>query len=183
MANFTDNPKLSDRFASAVQFVFNAHFLQVRKQNAIPYISHLMTVASLVLEANGSEDEAIAALCHDVLEDTKVPPELLIKLFGHQVYEMVLALSENKNVPKEKRKQAYVQEISRTDFPFFQSVRLISAADKLHNLRDYATTGRSLWKPEHAAFYAQLMPIYELEQRILQHWINEMKSLLKMLEN
>lgn len=174
MASFTNTPKLSDRFAKALQFAAEAHNFQIRKQGEIPYISHLMSVSALVLEAGGNEDEAVAALLHDYIEDidnTSDASNYIEHHFGFIVLLMVGRLSANSH-------EEYVSNISMAT----ESVKLISCADKLHNLRGYGTTGRSLWSEKQAQFYAQLMPIYEGCDRIPRHWINEMKLLLRFLQ-
>lgn len=181
MANFTENPRLGAKFEKALMTAAKLHQCQIRKTGEIPYIAHLLAVSSLVLEAGGTEDEAIAALFHDLVEDVDVQPESLIEDWGYEIYSIVLSLSENKILPKARRKAAYVEEVARTDTPHWQSVQLISAADKLHNLRSYATTGRELWKPETAAFYAELLPIYAECPRVPQHWIEELEYLLEKL--
>ena len=60
---------LTERFDTALSFVSKLHRLQVRKGTEIPYLGHLLAVAALVIEDGGSEDEAIAALLHDAIED------------------------------------------------------------------------------------------------------------------
>ncbi|MFQ3619171.1 MAG: HD domain-containing protein [Cyanobacteriota bacterium] len=74
MANFTETPVLGDRYVYALQFVAIAHLNQVRKDGT-PYLAHLLSVSALVLEAGGSEDEAIAALLHDYAEDIASSPK------------------------------------------------------------------------------------------------------------
>lgn len=70
MAKFTDSPLLTARYTQAVNLILDRHSKQIRKGHIeCPYISHLFTVSSLVLEAGGNEDEAIAALLHDAVED------------------------------------------------------------------------------------------------------------------
>lgn len=170
MANFTQAPKLTDRYSQALQFAFEAHQYQIRKQGEIPYISHLMSVSSLVLEAGGSENEAISALLHDYVEDINPLSgfDVIRDLFGAEVSAIVRKLTAEANAE-------YIHNISHVRIG---SVLLVSCADKLHNLRCYASTGRSLWKQAHAEFYAQLMAIYEGCDRVPRHWIDEMKALL-----
>ena len=83
--------KLTERFEKAVVYAIQLHSLQVRKQTEIPYISHLLTVASLVLEDGGDEDEAIAALLHDAIEDQGglETREVILKYFGERVTNIV----------------------------------------------------------------------------------------------
>lgn len=177
MANFTENPKLSSRFLKALEFAFESHRFQARKQGEVPYFSHLMQVAGLVLEAGGTEDEAIAALLHDIVEDVGVPPESLIEPYGYTVYSIVLSLTENKILPLSQRKQAYIEEVARTDTQWAESVKLVSFMDKLHNLRCYASTGRSLWDEEKKEFYQKLLNIYNSCDRIPGEFMEEMCNL------
>lgn len=165
MANFTDNPKLGKKYTQAFNRAFEMHQKQIRKQGEVPYISHLMAVSSLVLEAGGSEVEAIAALLHDIVEDVSVPLFVLECEFGGEVMAIVEALTERENCPEAGRKAAYVEAIKASP-----SAILISAADKLHNLRGYATTGQRLWKPSIAEFYTQLIPIYVGCDRVPKFW-------------
>lgn len=156
MANFLESPVYSPRFAKALLLIAEYHKFQVRKQNNIPYISHLMSVSALVFEAGGTEEEAIAGLCHDLAEDVCNTIFPILKLeFGDRVAQIVSALTEDKALPKEQRKKAYAQSVANSD----RSVALVSAADKLHNIRCYAQTP-ALFKPEVAAFYAKLIPVY-----------------------
>lgn len=177
MASFTDTPRISGRFVDALQFAFEKHLYQVRKQGEVPYISHLMAVSGLVLEAGGSEDEAIAALLHDAVEDAQVPLDTLHQKFGCEVQYFVGNLTERKECLKDERKAEYARAVYESP----DSVKLISCADKLHSLRSYATDGRSLWSSKTAEFYGLLMPIYEACDRIPRHWIEEMHRLLAEL--
>lgn len=172
MANFQSSPCYSARFVAALQYAADIHSKQIRKQGNVPYVSHLLQVCGLVLEAGGSEDEAIAALLHDAVEDAGVSLEDLP--FGYEVAHIVGNLTERKETPKEQRKAEYVWFVSES----VDSVKLVSCADKLHNLRSYATDGKHLWKADTAEFYRCLLPIYEGCDRIPRHWIAEMQQLL-----
>lgn len=172
MAAFTDTPRLTNRYADALAFAFSAHNHQIRKQGETPYISHLLAVSGLVLEAGGSEDEAIAGLLHDYIED--IDPEngfdTIADKFGIDVAMIVLNLSAETN-------KEYIDAITNNQvMKYGSSVIAISFADKLHNLRSYSTDGRHLWKPGHAQFYDQLIPLYEGCNRVPRHWIEEMKE-------
>jgi (p)ppGpp synthase/HD superfamily hydrolase len=171
MASFTEYPKMGDRFSSALQFAASAHQLQIRKQGEIPYISHLMTVSALVLEAGGDEEMAIAALLHDYIED--IDPEGFSKIkamFGDRVASIVWLLSSDTN-------DGYLAQMHHAP----DDLLIISAADKLHNLRGYSTTGRSLWKPHHRAFYESLLSIYKTCDRVPREWVDEMRMRLNDL--
>lgn len=82
---------LSSRFETALAFTARLHAGQVRKGGSIPYVSHLLAVTSLVLEHGGGEDEAIAALLHDAIEDQGGAPtrDVIRRLFGSRVVEIV----------------------------------------------------------------------------------------------
>jgi (p)ppGpp synthase/HD superfamily hydrolase len=142
--------ELSDRFDAAFRLASDLHRAQTRKSTQVPYLSHLMAVSGLVLENGGSEDEAIAGLLHDAVEDQGGPAtlELIRQDFGDVVADMVSVLSDTDETPKppwRARKEAYLRHLE--DAP--PAVLRVSAADKLHNarsiLRDYAIFGEDLW--------------------------------------
>lgn len=180
MANFTDSPRLGQAFVLAFNFAFQSHKTQVRKQGEVPYISHLMSVAALVLEAGGSEDEAIAALLHDTLEDAGVDAVVIEAKFGPTVAAIVQAVSEDSELPQEKRKADYIRRVRKAGRAGSTAI-LVSAADKLHNLRCYAADGRELWGLEQRGFYERLLPIYEGCDRVPSHWVEEMWGLIESL--
>lgn len=142
------NPMLSDRFVRAVEFADVVHATQVRKGTCIPYLAHLLAVASLVIEHGGDEDTAIAALLHDAPEDRGGRPMLeQVRLrFGEKVADIVDGCSdtfEKKKPPYGKRKTAYVERLAgeRTE------TCLVSAADKLHNARAILHDLRAVEEP------------------------------------
>ena len=141
---------LTERFADALQFAWRLHDGQLRKGTAIPYVSHLMAVASIALEHGASEDEAIAALLHDAVEDAGGKPtlEAIRFRFGTAVAEIVDGCTDAYEEPKplwRLRKEAYLAHLA-TATP---SVRLVSNSDKLHNARsilsDLRIHGPALW--------------------------------------
>jgi (p)ppGpp synthase/HD superfamily hydrolase len=143
-------PKLGPRFLRAFQFAAQKHQGQVRKASSIPYIAHLMGVASLVLEAGGDEDLAIAALLHDVVEDCGGAPVLkeVGRRFGKRVAHVVDGCTDADTYPKppwRERKENYISHLKKAD----ADTRLVSAADKLNNVRsilsDYRVIGESVW--------------------------------------
>lgn len=100
--NSVNKPMLTVRFEEALIYANKLHAHQVRKSSNIPYISHLLSVAALVLEDGGDEDEAIAALLHDAIEDqggAKTREEIREK-FGERVTYIVNACSETEILPK-----------------------------------------------------------------------------------
>lgn len=141
---------LTERFAHALAYAFDAHRRQARKGSGVPYVAHLLGVSSLVLEYSGDEDEAIAALLHDSIEDQGGDARLAdVRLhFGERVAEIVLGCTDAIAEPKppwRERKQAYVAHLRVAS----SSVRLVAAADKLYNARcivaDYRALGDGLW--------------------------------------
>jgi len=143
-------PHLGPRLQRAFRYAAEKHAGQTRKQTGVPYLSHLMAVASLVLEAGGDEDMAIAALLHDVVEDCGGMPRLreVRKQFGMRVAKIVEGCTDSFGDPKPewlKRKKNYLREVKHAD----AETRLVSASDKLHNVRtilaDYRQVGESIW--------------------------------------
>jgi GTP pyrophosphokinase len=127
---------LTSRFEEALIFAFNLHKKQMRKSILVPYFAHLMGVASIVLEAGGDEDTAIAALLHDAVEDHGGIPTLdEIRLrFGNRVAEIVDFCTDAYNIPKppwRERKEKHLLKL-RLASP---EARLVSVADKLYNVR------------------------------------------------
>jgi (p)ppGpp synthase/HD superfamily hydrolase len=143
--------KLGARFNQAFLFAAEKHASQTRKKTDVPYISHLMSVAGLVLEAGGGEDEAVAALLHDVVEDCGGHPVLeeVRQRFGDRVADIVEGCTDAYTLPKppwKERKLEYLDVLRRSG----DDVRLVSAADKLHNVRtilaDYRREGDAVWE-------------------------------------
>jgi (p)ppGpp synthase/HD superfamily hydrolase len=143
-------PKLGLRLQRAFRYAAEKHEGQTRKQTAVPYLSHLMAVASLVLEAGGDEDMAIAALLHDVVEDCGGMPRLreVRKMFGPRVAKIVNGCTDSFGEPKAEwveRKKEYLREVKHADI----ETRLVSSSDKLHNVRtiltDYRRDGEAIW--------------------------------------
>lgn len=143
--------RLGPRFGVALQFAHELHAGQERKGTGAPYISHLLSVTALVLEYGGDEDEAIAALLHDAVEDQGGPATLerIRDLFGARVAEIVAGCTEEQWEERgrkwRERKDDFIASLGRAD----GSVRLVVAADKLHNaysyVRDYERFGDGLW--------------------------------------
>ena len=143
-------PVLTPRFHVALRYASALHDTQLRKGSNIPYIAHLLAVTGVVLEAGGTEDEAIAAVLHDGPED-RGGLETLASIrahFGEVVADIVEACSDTFEDPKPewgKRKELYREHLTHAD----RSTLLVSAADKLHNarstLRDLREGGPVVW--------------------------------------
>jgi GTP pyrophosphokinase len=143
--------KLGPRFRRAFLFAAEKHAGQPRKTTTVPYIAHLMGVASTVLEFGGDEDLAIAAFLHDVVEDCGGAPMLkeVRRRFGKRVAKIVDGCTDSYTHPKppwRQRKEAYIAHLKKAD----ADTRLVSAADKLNNVRsvlaDYREVGESVWE-------------------------------------
>ena len=132
----TKHPKLSDRFSDALVYTTALHVRQRRKGTDVPYIAHLLGVTAIVLEDGGDEDEAIAALLHDAVEDQGGKPTLAVirERFGERVADIVLGCTDADTIPKPPwrwRKEQYIAHVRHAS----PSVRRVSLADKLHNTR------------------------------------------------
>ncbi len=145
---------LTERFHLAVKYATFWHRHQVRKSTDLTYILHPLGVASLVLEAGGNEDEAIAALLHDVPEDCggQVMLEEIEALFGPRVAEIVAGCSDTlvedraNKAPWRNRKLDHINHIRNSDD---KGLHLVTGADKLHNARSIVTdlqiSGQDVW--------------------------------------
>ncbi len=137
-------------FESALTFASRLHAGQPRKGSDAPYISHLLAVAAIALEHGATEKEAIAALLHDAVEDQGGQKTLdkIRRRYGKRVARIVAAVSDTDQSPKppwRDRKEAYIERLQSEPY----SVRLVVAADKLHNARhmlsSYRVQGEDLW--------------------------------------
>ena len=142
----TETPKLSGQFSKALVYAEVKHHNQVRKGGDIPYVGHLLSVASLVINDGGSEEQAIAALLHDTVEDQGGPATLqeIRANFGEDVARIVDECSDTDVVPKPpwlERKQRYIDHLDDVG----RDTLLVSVADKLDNARSMlATTTRTV---------------------------------------
>ncbi len=141
---------LGPRFEEALRYAIRLHGNQRRKGTEIPYISHLLSVAALVIENGGEEDEAIAALLHDAVEDQGglTTREEIRRRFGDRVVEIVDGCTDATTMPKppwRERKERYIEQVRGAS----EEVLRVSAADKLHNARcilsDFRLKGDAVW--------------------------------------
>ncbi|MBM3832975.1 MAG: HD domain-containing protein [Verrucomicrobia bacterium] len=135
----------SSRFEASLVYAATIHSGQVRRKTGMPYIAHLLGVAGIVLEFGGNEEEAIGALLHDAVEDAGGKSRLhdIEERFGDAVAAIVIGCTDSEVFPRppwRERKEAYVAHIPQAS----ASIRLVSAADKLHNARALLRTLRSL---------------------------------------
>ena len=164
---------LTQRFAQGLDLAVRAHDGQLRKGTAIPYIAHPMAVASIALEYGADEDQAIAALLHDAVEDGGAEYEQEIReRFGARVADLVMGCTDGipdatgQKPPWKQRKEKYLTHLEMAT----RDVLLVSGSDKLHNARailaDLHTVGVSVFdrfiasKEETLWYYATLSEIF-----------------------
>jgi (p)ppGpp synthase/HD superfamily hydrolase len=140
----------TEKFEEALGYATRVHRDQPRKGTGVPYVTHLLAVAAIVGENGGTEYEVIAALLHDAPEDAGGEAQLaeIRARFGDGVADIVAGCTDTYEDPKppwRARKEAYLDHLAEAPAP----VRLVSAADKLHNARsvllDYRAVGEDLW--------------------------------------
>jgi (p)ppGpp synthase/HD superfamily hydrolase len=139
-----------EKLEEALGYAARVHRDQVRKGSSVPYVTHLLAVAAIVGENGGTEEEVIAALLHDAPEDRGGEARLaeIRERFGDEVADILPGNTDTFEDPKppwRERKEAYVAHVAHAP----RSVRLVSAADKLHNARsvlaDLRSLGEDLW--------------------------------------
>jgi (p)ppGpp synthase/HD superfamily hydrolase len=143
--------QLTERFNEALQYAVQLHAGQVRKVSGEPYVAHLLGVTSNALDYGADEDEAIAALLHDAIEDQGgiATGEEIERRFGPAVAAIVRGCTDSDTMSKppwQERKDAFLARLAHAS----PSIRLVVAADKLHNvrslLRDYRSQGEAIWR-------------------------------------
>lgn len=187
----SDQPLLSSRFSAALLLAVQLHRTQLRKGSGVPYVAHLLGVTALVLEDGGDEDQAIAALLHDAVED-QGGRETLARIraqFGERVAEIVAGCTdtyENPKPPWRGRKEGYLQHLWQAD----EDVLLVSLADKVHNARsilhDLRTQGENLWERFRGGkdgtlwYYRALVDVFE--QRITSPLVADLVECIAAIE-
>ena len=178
MTSSQQEPFLTERFDHAVKFAHKVHRSQPRKGTTVPYVSHLLSVAGLVLESGGDEDLAIAGLLHDAVEDAEdisgeEMSDRIRSKFGDRVADIVDGCSDAKSSPGgskppwKSRKEAYIEHLKSAS----NDVLRVSIADKVHNARSIATDqdrfGEEVWtrftstSGESRWYYTSLRDIYK----------------------
>ena len=144
----------TERFVAAMAYAHQVHHGQRRKGTGIPYLAHVLGVAAIAMEYGADEDEAIGALLHDAAEDGGGEATLaeIRARFGDAVGDIVLGCSDSlvedpeDKLPWRERKENYLAHLAHAS----QSVCLVSASDKLHNVRaivrDYREHGDDVWE-------------------------------------
>jgi (p)ppGpp synthase/HD superfamily hydrolase len=188
---------ISLRLAVAIKFVTQLHGNDARKQSPVPVLAHLLSVCALVQLDGGDEDEAIAALLHDTLEDK---PDLITAgdidaRFGGRVLQLVRVSTDTpedyaggEKAPWRQRKEAYLAHVRGTD----PTLLRVTVADKVDNLRallaDYARIGESLWsrfnapKADQLWYYRTAARAYR-EAGFTGPLLTELERLVELLHN
>jgi (p)ppGpp synthase/HD superfamily hydrolase len=178
-----DTSRYSRRVDEAFALVAEAFRAKVRKRTAIPYLTHLMQVAVWVWENGGDEEQAVAALLHDYLEDVDgATAEDVAARFGDRVARLVLALSDTTERPKppwEARKRRYVEHLKDEA----AEVKLVSACDKIHNasriLEDFRREGDRVFERFTASKEQTLMYYRAVTHALGQGWDHPLVARLK----
>jgi (p)ppGpp synthase/HD superfamily hydrolase len=189
----TTSPRLTSKFVEAVQYAAEKHGTQTRKASGIPYLGHLLSVAGLVIEADGTETQAIAALLHDAAEDQGGEETLteIREKFGADVATIVAECSDTFETPKppwRQRKESYIRHLPDAS----DDAILVSLADKLDNartmLRDFRAHGGELWQrftvqdPQlHLWYYRSLLEVYT--DRVDNWMVDELREVIDALEH
>ncbi|PLX24914.1 phosphohydrolase [Candidatus Parcubacteria bacterium] len=130
----------------AAKIMLAAHKNQTRKTDGSPYVAHPMMVAKKLARLDLGDEVVAAALLHDVLEDTDFDKKNLQQEVGDKVYQIVLAVSEDKEMEWEDRKQKYIDTVINSP----EEVKFVSIADKIHNLESlintHQTMGPAIWE-------------------------------------
>ncbi|MDH3943755.1 MAG: HD domain-containing protein [Anaerolineae bacterium] len=183
---------LGRRFDEALQYAAKLHGNQRRKGSGTPYLAHLLGVSALVLEDGGSEDEAIAGLLHDAVEDQGGMETLeeIRQRFGEDVAAIVLGCSDAVSYPKPEwrgRKEEHLASLAEAS----PGVRRVVLADKLYNanslLRDLTTEGANTWKKfkggRDGTMWYYRTALEMLDDGSGGHLLEELKQVLERIES
>ena len=195
MPNEAASPRLTPQFVEALGYAAHKHATQTRKASEIPYLGHLLSVAGLVIEADGTESQAIAALLHDAAEDQGGERTLaeIDQKFGAGVASIVAECSDTFEAPGKpkppwrERKERYIDHLRVAS----DDAVLVSLADKLDNaraiLRDFRALGNEVWQrfsvqdPRlHLWYYRSLLEVFG--QRTDSWMVGELRDVIDALE-
>lgn len=143
--------RLTSRFEEALIYASRLHARQRRKASGTPYVAHLLGVAALVIQDGGDEDEAIAALLHDAIEDQggDTTRQEIRRRFGEKVTSIVDGCTDAETMPKppwRERKERFIKSLDQAS----PEVLRVATADKLYNARSvlsaFRKDGETLWR-------------------------------------
>ena len=183
--------QFTERFGDAFAYAARLHAWHLRKGTTIPYIAHLMSVAALVLEMGGDEDEAIAALLHDAVEDqggAETREDIRLR-FGDRVVGIVDGCTDTDTIPKppwRERKEQHIEHLRHAT----PEVLRVALADKLHNARslrfDLQHLGSRVWDRFNATesetlwYYQTLVQIFH--EKSPGPFVDELSQVVSDLE-
>ena len=183
--------RLSRHFEKALIYATRIHGGQLRKKTRIPYIAHILGVAAIAMEYGANETEAIAALLHDAVEDCGGAKRLrdIERKFGKKVARIVDGCTDTDRTPKPpwlERKKAYIAHVRQAPMP----TKLVSASDKLHNVRailmDYRKEGERLWSRfnggKHGALWYYRALVNAFTGKRIEPLVQELNRTLTQLE-
>jgi (p)ppGpp synthase/HD superfamily hydrolase len=176
------DPCYGERFEQALCLAARSFRKVRRKATGVPYIAHLLWVTATVAEHGGDEDQLIAAVLHDYLEDVEGSSvEQLERQFGQRVAWMVAELSDTTTRPKppwRQRKERYLAHLPHAD----PAIKLVSAADKLHNVlscvHDYQDSGEELFDRFRGGREGTLWYFREVHRALAEGWDHPIVPLL-----
>ncbi|WP_027793375.1 HD domain-containing protein [Paraburkholderia acidipaludis] len=141
-----------NRLIAAIAFAAEKHRHQQRKDaDASPYINHPIALVHVLANEAGVEDETvlIAAMLHDVIEDTNTSEHELVRLFGQAVADIVSEVTDDKALPKDERKRLQIEHAASAS----RRAKFVKLADKICNLRDLASSPPADWNAERKQAY------------------------------
>lgn len=175
MAKFSIGPCYTGNLITATMVAMEIHNKQIRHDGS-PYITHLFRVAALLMSAAASEQQIIAGLLHDSVEDVEYTFSEIEKIFGSSVCEMVQALTKPNHLDPIRDNKGYAAQVASCP----ESI-LVSCADKLDNLRGYLSGG-AVFKDRHRHLYDLMLPIYRQHLGNEEHlWVLEIEGMLMAL--
>lgn len=182
-----------ERFLEALRVAALLHAAQVRKSTAAPYVAHVLGVCAIALEHGADEDEAIAALLHDVIEDVEPIDRAreVVAAFGPRVLTLVEGATDSMarpSPPWRERKEAYLARLAEAD----ASALLVSGADKLYNSRaivaDLRRMGPAAWDrfnaPRHDVlwYYRACVTVYRANPAHRAELVDDVDRLVRDME-
>jgi len=178
---------ISKKILDALTFASVKHCGQLRKGGNVPYINHPIKVAQILADFGESQETELimAAILHDVIEDTDATPDEIEDLFGKQVRDLVMECTDDKSKNKAARKQEQIEYAPKAS----QLAKKLKLADKLCNVRDIRENPPNGWsinrKEEYlnwseAVFNGLKGVNAELEQALIDEIQKSREALLKL---
>lgn len=178
---------ITPRYGEALLWAEAIHRQQRRKGKAVPYISHLISVSALVWEDGGTEDQAIAALLHDAIEDAGQSQGSIAERFGQEVADIVRDCTDTSGTPADGEKEPWLhrktRHIASLQHKPLTSL-LVIAADKAHNAGDMVLDARrdaAMWRKFNAGLEGSAWYLLRMHQQ-LKHRLPASRSVERLGE-